>query len=180
MSKNKVFVLIDIRNDWVTWIVKHLRSPVALLDRCCRVPFWRKVGEISRRWQFCDMKNATKYLVVGSLGVLMTRRDISSLAVKGLRMLKRIPEKSVGYRMLIYSANWRFIVFSEQISFSAYSDTIKQSLWLIVHLIYSFITTDTIRVQQCYIVLLWHICILFPLPKILEIKKRTAFQPRCQ
>ena len=30
------------------------------------------------------MKNATKYLVVGSLGVLMTRRDISSLAVKGL------------------------------------------------------------------------------------------------
>ena len=30
-----------------------------------------KVGEISRRWQFCDMKNATKYLV-GSLGVLMT------------------------------------------------------------------------------------------------------------
>ena len=33
------------------------------------------------------MKNATKYLVVGSLGVLMTRRDISSLAVKGLRMI---------------------------------------------------------------------------------------------
>ena len=31
------------------------------------------------------MKNATKYLVVGSLGVLMTRRDISSLAVKGLK-----------------------------------------------------------------------------------------------
>ena len=31
------------------------------------------------------MKNAMKYLVVGSLGVLMTRRDISSLAVKGLR-----------------------------------------------------------------------------------------------
>ena len=30
------------------------------------------------------MKNATKYLVVGSLGVLMTRRDILSLAVKGL------------------------------------------------------------------------------------------------
>ena len=87
MSKNKVFVLIDIRNEWVTWIVKHLRSPVALLDRCCRVPFWRKVGEISRRWQFCDMKNATKYLVVGNLGVLMTRRDISSLAVKGLKIL---------------------------------------------------------------------------------------------
>ena len=32
------------------------------------------------------MKNATKYLVVGSLGVLMTRRDISSLAVKGLSL----------------------------------------------------------------------------------------------
>ena len=32
------------------------------------------------------MKNATKYLVVGSLGVLMTRRDISSLAVKGLML----------------------------------------------------------------------------------------------
>ena len=34
------------------------------------------------------MKNATKYLVVGSLGVLMTRRDISSLAVKGLNGMK--------------------------------------------------------------------------------------------
>ena len=34
------------------------------------------------------MKNATKYLVFGSLGVLMTRRDISSLAVKGLIKLK--------------------------------------------------------------------------------------------
>ena len=33
------------------------------------------------------MKNATKYLVVGSLGVLMTRRDISSLAVKGLKQV---------------------------------------------------------------------------------------------
>ena len=33
-----------------------------------------------------DVKLA-KYLVVGSLGVLMTRRDISSLAVKGLIML---------------------------------------------------------------------------------------------
>ena len=91
MSKNKVFILIDIRNEWVTWIVKHLRSPVALLDRCCRVPFWRKVGEISRRWQFCDMKNATKYLVVGSLGVLMTRRDISGLAVKGLKRYRIRP-----------------------------------------------------------------------------------------
>ena len=30
------------------------------------------------------MKNMTKCLVVGRLGVLMTRRDISSLAVKGL------------------------------------------------------------------------------------------------
>ena len=84
MSKNKVFILIDIRNEWVTWIVKHLQSPVALLDRCCRVPFWRKVGEISWHWQFYDMKNATRYLVVGSLGILMIRRDISSLAVKGL------------------------------------------------------------------------------------------------
>ena len=33
------------------------------------------------------MKNATNYLVVGSLGILMTRRDISSLAVKGLNKL---------------------------------------------------------------------------------------------
>ena len=71
-------------HDYGTWFVKHLQSPVALLDRCCRVPFWRKVGEISRRWQFCDIKNATRYLVVGSLGVLMTQRDISGLAVKGL------------------------------------------------------------------------------------------------
>ena len=30
------------------------------------------------------MKNTTKCLVVDSLGVLMTRRDISSLTVKGL------------------------------------------------------------------------------------------------
>ena len=35
------------------------------------------------------MKNATKYLVVGSLGVLMTRRDISSLAVKGLTYVSK-------------------------------------------------------------------------------------------
>ena len=75
MSKNKVFILINIRNEWVTWIVKHLRSPVALLDRCCRVPFWLKVGEISRRWQFCDMENATKYLVVGSQRVKITVFD---------------------------------------------------------------------------------------------------------
>ena len=47
----------------------------------------RKVGEISRRWQFCDMKNATRYLVIGNLGVLMTRRDILGLAVKGLIIL---------------------------------------------------------------------------------------------
>ena len=39
------------------------------------------------------MKNATKYLVVGRLGVLMTRRDISSLAVKGLNISGRGPPK---------------------------------------------------------------------------------------
>ena len=48
-----------------------------------------KVGEIFLRWQFCDMENATKYLVVGSLGILMTQRDIASLAVKGLISITR-------------------------------------------------------------------------------------------
>ena len=52
---------------------------------CCRVLLRRKVDEISRLWQFCDMKNVTRYFVVGSVGVLMTRRDILGLAVKWLK-----------------------------------------------------------------------------------------------
>ena len=87
--EKKVFILIDIRNECITSVVKHLRSRVALLDRCCRVLFGCKVGETFRRWQFCDMKNATKYFVVGSPGVLMTRRNISGLAVKGFK--SRVP-----------------------------------------------------------------------------------------
>ena len=79
------YILIDIKNECITSIVKHLRS-VALLDRCCRVPFGCKVGETFWRWQFCDMKNATKYLVVGSPGVLMTRQNISGCAVKEYKL----------------------------------------------------------------------------------------------
>ena len=45
MSKKTVFILIDIRNECITSVVKHLRSQVALLDRCCRVLFGYKVGE---------------------------------------------------------------------------------------------------------------------------------------
>ena len=55
-------------------------SSITLNVASCLYPATFNVIEL-----FCDMKNATKYLVVGSLGVLMTRRDISSLAVKGLK-----------------------------------------------------------------------------------------------
>ena len=45
------------------------------------------------------MNNATRYLVVGSLGVLMTRQDISPLAVKGLKCLTCMHAKSCIYRL---------------------------------------------------------------------------------
>ena len=51
------------------------------------------------------MKNATKYLVVGSLGVLMTRRDISSLAVKGL-----ITKRNAEYQNYVYERDLTYAV----------------------------------------------------------------------
>ena len=41
------------------------------------------VGEISKGWQFCDMKNATKYLGFGSFGILMMQWDNSGWELKG-------------------------------------------------------------------------------------------------
>ena len=45
------------------------------------------------------MKNTTRYLVVGSLGVLMTRQNISPLAVKGLKCLTCMHAKSCIYKL---------------------------------------------------------------------------------